>query len=224
MRIKRIISNLNLYLYGYLKSLKSEKQTLPRQPIDFVITWVDGSDEEWLKAKTMYTDNMNEKDQRENSSVRFRDWSIFKYWFRAVEQYAPWVRKVYFVTWGHVPAWLDTSCEKLVIVKHTDFIPKEYLPTFNSLTIEANLFRIKGLSENFVYFNDDIFLNKAVTPDLFFINNKPVACAVAYPLIMRECAVHEHALFNAYSLANNLFNIRKTIKQVPENGFRINMG
>ncbi|MBQ6357217.1 MAG: capsule biosynthesis protein CapK, partial [Solobacterium sp.] len=38
---------------------------------------------------------------------RFKDWGLFKYWFRGVEKFAPWVNKIYFITWGHVPTWLD---------------------------------------------------------------------------------------------------------------------
>ena len=122
--------------------------------IDFVITWVDGNDPEWIREKEKYSQN-NAGDNRE---IRFRDWGILKYWFRSIEKFAPWVNKIYFITWGHLPAWLNTNNPKLIIVKHEDYIPSKYLPTFNSHTIEWNIHRIKGLSDNFVYFNDDTFL------------------------------------------------------------------
>ena len=85
---------------------------------------------------------------------RYRDWEILKYLFRSIENFAPWVNNVYFVTCGHLPAWLNTECPKLQIVSHKDFIPEKYLPTFNSHSIEWNFHRIKNLSEHFVYFND----------------------------------------------------------------------
>lgn len=138
--------------------------------IDFVITWVDGSDPKWVEEKNKYSDV---KVTAANSEVRFRDWDNLQFWFRAVEKYAPWVNKIHFVTWGHVPEWLDTSNEKINIVKHEDFIPAEYLPTFSSHAIELNLHRIKGLAEQFVYFNDDIFLNAPTKPEDFFVNGMP---------------------------------------------------
>ena len=80
--------------------------------------WVDGSDPAWLDEKKKYTPT-EEADDRDE---RYRDWNLLKYWFRGVEKYAPWVRKIHFVTWGHVPSWLDTDNDKLHIVKHEDFI------------------------------------------------------------------------------------------------------
>ncbi len=140
------------------------------KPIDFVMIWVDGNDPEWQKEKAKYDGSVV---TTANSEVRYRDWDNLQYWFRAVEKYAPWVNKIHFVTWGHIPAWLDTSNPKLNIVKHSDFIPAEYLPTFSSHTIELNLHRIEGLAEQFVYFNDDTFINAPVKPEDFFKDGLP---------------------------------------------------
>ena len=136
--------------------------------IDFVITWVDGSDPKWLTDRAKYV----LEDERIDES-RYRDWGFLRYWFRAVEANAPWVRKIHFVTYGHIPEWLDVSNSKLHIVKHEDFIDKKYLPTFNSCAIEMNLHKIPGLAEQFVYFNDDMFLNKPVKPEFFFKDGLP---------------------------------------------------
>ena len=136
--------------------------------IDFVITWVDGNDPAWRSERKQFADASGL-----SSDARFRDWNLLRYWFRAVEKYAPWVRKIHFVTWGHLPAWLDTGNPKLHIVKHADFIPSEYLPTFNSHTIELNLHRIEGLSERFVYFNDDVFLLRPTGKEFFFRDGLP---------------------------------------------------
>ena len=110
--------------------------------IDFVITWVDGNDSAWREEKARYSGVSG--DQKKN---RFRDWDILQYWFRGIEKFAAWVNCVYFVTWGHIPGWLNTDHPKLKIIRHEEFIPKEYLPTFNSHTIEFNLHRIQDLSE-----------------------------------------------------------------------------
>lgn len=142
--------------------------------IDFVIPWVDGSDPAWRKEKYKYM-GIEEPDA---GSERYRDTGILKYWFRAVEEYAPWVNRIHFITWGHLPAWLNTEHPKLHIVNHKDYIPEEYLPIFSSHPIELNMHRIPGLSEHFVYFNDDMLLNAPIAPDFFFKNGFP--CDFAY--------------------------------------------
>ena len=163
--------------------------------IDFVITWVDGSDEKWLAEKRAIAESYSfikkpssttnrtfaenqpsikgqpslEKPRFDSSDLRFRnDFDFLKYWFRGVEKFAPWVNQIFFVTAGHLPDWLNPDHPKLKIIHHSDFIPKEFLPTFNSHTIENNLHRIKELSENFVYFNDDFFLLRKTRPEDFF--------------------------------------------------------
>ena len=137
--------------------------------IDFVIPWVDGSDPAWIKEKCKYM-GINEPDAGDE---RYRDMGILKYWFRAVEAYAPWVNQIHFITWGHLPEWLNTEHPKLHIVNHKDYIPEQYLPTFSANPIELNLHRIPGLSEHFVYFNDDTFLNSPVNPEFFFRKGMP---------------------------------------------------
>lgn len=139
--------------------------------IDFVMIWVDGNDTEWQKEKNLYDPSYDGVD---NTAVRFRDWDNLQYWFRGVEKFAPWVNRIHFVTWGHLPAWLNTDNPKLNIVTHKDFIPQKYLPTFNSNAIELNLHRINGLEEQFVYFNDDMFITSPVRKEDFFINGKPL--------------------------------------------------
>jgi capsular polysaccharide phosphotransferase wcwK len=169
--------------------------------IDFVVTWVDGSDEEWLTEKRAFAEGHSfiekpsstskrafaenqpstknqpsivgrpslEKPRFDSSDLRFRnDFDFLKYWFRGVEKFAPWVNHIFFVTAGHLPDWLNPDHPKLKIIHHSDFIPKEFLPTFNSHTIENNLHRIAELSENFVYFNDDFYLLRKTRPEDFF--------------------------------------------------------
>ncbi len=142
--------------------------------IDFVITWVDGSDSEWRKEKAKYDPTFNP----DAGADRYRDMGFLKYWFRAVEKYAPWVNKVHFITWGHLPEWLNTEYEKLNIVKHEDYMLNEYLPTFSSRPLELNMCKIKNLCEHFVYFNDDMILNAPVKEEFFF--QKGLPCDFAY--------------------------------------------
>ena len=135
--------------------------------IDFVVLWVDGTDTEWKKQKNYWQNN---KIELHPDDVRYRDWGLFKYWFRCVEQNAPWVRKVHLVTNGQCPKWLNLNNSKLQLDIHGSFMNKISVPTFSSHPIELQLHKIKDLAEHFVYFNDDMFLINPVQPDFFFKN------------------------------------------------------
>lgn len=178
--------------------------------IDFVVTWVDGNDAEWLAERAQY---MPTEINTGNAENRFRDWGLMKYWFRGIEKYAPWVNNVYFVTWGHYPDWLNLKHPKLKLVKHTDYIPQEYLPTYNTNVIELNVHRIKELSERFVLFNDDTFLIDAVNPDDFFIDNLP--CEVARMNAVNSSDprnVFPHMLLNNIAIINKHFRKRTVLR------------
>ena len=178
------------------------------EKIDFVLPWVDGSDSEWLSQKRYYEaleHNVSYSDVDANGDCRYRDNGLLKYWFRAVEQYAPWVNKIFFVTCGQKPSWLDDSNPKLRLVKHTDYIPAAYLPTFKSETIELNLYRIPDLSEQFVLFNDDVFILKSLTSDFFFKKGQPVIpCDLGIPKWIGCSNISRVALNNSGILKLNL--------------------
>ena len=181
--------------------------------IDFVITWVDGGDPEWQKAYRQYCT----PDGSENTSpIRYRDWDTLRHWFRAVEEYAPWVRKIHFITWGHLPEWLDTSHPKLNIVRHEDYIPAEYLPTFASRPIELNMHRIEGLAERFVYFNDDMMLGRAVSPERFFKDGVP--CDMARLSLISHCSI-SHAVLNMSEMINRRYKLWEVMKAHPSKWF-----
>ncbi len=188
------------------------------QDIDFVVTWVDGADESWLREKALYSPESEADDRPE----RYRDWELMKYWFRGVEKFAPWVRMVHFVTWGHLPKWLNTNNPKLNIVNHRDFIPSEYLPTYNSHAIELNMHRVEGLSENFVYFNDDMFLIKNVSPKDFFIDGKPCDMLAFQPVVANpQNPVMSHLFLNNSLVLAKHFNKRENVRKHPENYFKL---
>lgn len=141
-----------------------------KEPIDFVVTWLDSSDTIWQKK---YAEYKGEGDNADKSESRYREWDLFKYWFRAVETFAPWVNKVFLITNGTFPDWINVNHPKLVLVKHSDYIPKRFLPTFNSCTIELHMSKIPGLSEHFVYFNDDCYINAPISKDYYFKRGLP---------------------------------------------------
>ncbi len=190
--------------------------------IDFVITWVDGNDPAWIEEKARYTIDGDGRD------VRFRDWDLLRYWFRGVEANAPWVRKIHFVTWGHLPEWLNVNNPKLNIVKHEDFIPERFLPTFNSHTIELNLHRIEGLSDTFVYFNDDMFLIDQVPEEFFFKEGLPCDAFQMSPIYFGRDSIGWINGSNT-SVINDHFRMRDVVKKnwkkvfSPKNGIKKNI-
>ena len=186
------------------------------EKIDFVIPWVDGNDENWKREFWKYNP---EKDTDSNES-RYRDWGMLPYWFRSVEKFAPWVNRIWFVTWGHVPAWLNTDHEKLRIVRHEDYLKPEYLPTFNSHTIELNFHRIEGLAVQFVYFNDDMFLLQPVKPEDFFVKGLPRDCCIETALAQdRYENPFAHILMNDSALVNMHYQKHERIRRYPGKWF-----
>ena len=145
--------------------------------IDFVITWVDMEDPKW-KAEFAKYSGKKENEKNGVSEARFRDYGFLKYWFRGVEKFAPWVRKIHFVTSGQKPEWLDENNPKINLVNHKDYIPAEFLPTYNSVVIERYLHKIPDLAEHFVYFNDDFYIINNISTERFFKNGVPCDIAV----------------------------------------------
>ena len=152
------------------------RKKLQPMEIDFVITWVDMDDPKWKKDFAEYS-GKTENEKNSVSEARFRDYGFLKYWFRGVEKFAPWVRKIHFVTCGQKPDWLDENNPKLNLVNHEDYVPKQFLPCFNSNVLEYYLHKIPNLTEHFVYFNDDFFIINTVGKERFFKNGLP--CDIA---------------------------------------------
>ena len=147
--------------------------------IDVVIPWVDGNDPEWQKLKDEY----KEVKSADKSDSRYRDWDNLQYIFRGIEKFWPWVYRVFLITCGQKPQWLNENCEKLRLINHSDYIPKEYLPTFNSNTIELNLHRIEELGKYFIYMNDDFFFIFSLKQTDFFLHGLPCDSSLQQTLL-----------------------------------------
>ncbi|MFQ1008658.1 stealth family protein [Gilliamella apicola] len=147
-------------------------------PIDAVITWVNGDDPEWKSEKEFYSnlhlvnDSNNNTESRANEDERFRNRNELKYLLRSIEMFAPFIRKIFIVTCGQTPEWLNIDNDRIVLVNHNEiYKDKEALPVFNSSSIETQLHHIEGLSEHFIYFNDDFMLTDFCVPNDFFFAN-----------------------------------------------------
>ncbi len=135
--------------------------------IDLVYLWVDGSDPKWVEKRDACIGRPKER-SGVNCKGRYADNGELKYSLRSAELYAPWIRRIFIVTDGQTPGWLDTSNPKIRIVDHKEIMPAVCLPCFNSTVIEHHLHEIPDLAERFLYANDDMFFNRPVAPDDFF--------------------------------------------------------
>lgn len=178
--------------------------------IDFVVSWVDSSDSDWKSKMLSFLDD-TDRAKVMAGSERYTDYDIFKYWFRAVENYAPWVNKVYLITADQKPEFFSET-EKFKLVSHREFIPSEYLPTFSSSVIELYLNKISGIADHFVYFNDDMFINNPVTPSDFFTDEGlPLDMAISSTL--QPISKFDYLPFNDVLVINQFFRKKDVLKK-----------
>lgn len=187
-------------------------------PIDIVVTWVDGSDSEWLAEKEKYKNFLTNEEG--NNAARYRDWGTLKYVLRSIDKNMPWVNKIFLVTAGHSPNWL-VKHEKIILVTHQEFIPKEFLPTFSSHVIESFLHKIPNLSEQFIYFNDDTLVLKPAKETDFFLNGKPCDYASLHIHAVKKSSMIHQIATNAMSIINEHFDIDSVLKNQFEKWFTV---
>lgn len=184
--------------------------------IDFVILWVDMNDPDWRAEFSKYS-GRTVNPSNSVSKARFRENGFLKYWFRGVAKFAPWVRTIHFVTNCKTPDWLDLDNPKLRIVHHKEIIPAEYLPTFNSGVIERYIHRIPGLTEHFVYFNDDFYIINHVRKERFFRDGLP--CDIAAQDYNPSWSQWYKMLKNNIRIINRHFSKREVMARDREKWF-----
>ena len=182
-RLARRISHRDIKKYGFFEQgvAKSARALHrcplvlePDFPVDVVYTWVNHADPGWraLRARAAGTSVAAANSTGDAAGLeRFLNRDELRYSIRSVARYAPWVRNIYVVTNCAAPQWLDVTNPRVTWVDHEQIIPREALPTFNSHAIESRLQHIPGLSNYFLYFNDDFFLTRPTTASDFFFCN-----------------------------------------------------
>lgn len=135
--------------------------------VDLVFSWVDGSSPEYIAARRAQQKDvvLGEGDDHE---ARFRQIDELKYALRSVYLFAPWIRRIFIATDSPAPAWLADHPAVTIVRSEEFFSDPSVLPTHNSQAVECQLHNIEGLSEHFLYSNDDMFFGRPVSPDLFF--------------------------------------------------------
>lgn len=151
--------------------------------IDAVITWVDGNDPIHQSKIARILDEKEKKNIPGADKTRFGNVDELKYCLLSILTFAPFVRKIYVVTDNQDPKieekihpYFPNRLKDIIIVNHQEIFEdyEEYLPVFNSRSIESMVWRIKGLSDKFIYFNDDIFLLRPVQPEDWFKGEIPI--------------------------------------------------
>lgn len=150
-------------------------------PVDAVITWVDGNDKAHEEKLAKCLSQMGIHRPEAAAPTRFNQRGEINYCVKSLLCFAPWIRTIFIVTDAQTPLIIKQLSgtpyeEKIKLVDHRDIFCgfENYLPTFNSLSIESVLWRIKGLSDNFIYLNDDCALIRPVTYEDFFCDGKVV--------------------------------------------------
>lgn len=162
------------------------------EKIDAVITYVDNSDPVWLENFLKYCDS--------SDTPRYRPYGTLPLFVRGIRKFMPFVGKIFLVVSNpeQVPAELGGKVE---VVLHKSIIPEKYLPTFNSTTIEMFLHKIPGLSERYVYFNDDMFPVGKLSETDFFRGGKPVYFKMCGD---ERGTIWTRQIYNSYRLAKRV--------------------
>ena len=137
-------------------------------PIDVIITWVDGNDPVLNAKRAAYLRPEQSREKAIAAPTRYANCGEIYWCIRSVNKFMPWVRRIFLVTDGQDPH--AESRIPLEIVDHSVIFRgyEQYLPTFCTSSIEAMLWRIPGLSEHYIYLNDDFMVCRPVTPEMFF--------------------------------------------------------
>lgn len=193
-------------------------------PIDVVYTWVDGQDQKWLNSKKSHEmDAGVPMEDFVDTPGRWHNRDELRYSIRSIEMFAPFVRNIYIVTDGQCPNWLDQTNPRIRVVDHKEIFLKDAdLPTFNSHSIECNLHHIEGLSEHFIYLNDDMLLGRLCHETDFFEANgiakiHPEPLYIVPELIVPEDAEYIHAGKNVVELFQDRLDIspKNTMRHIP---------
>ncbi|MCT9001285.1 stealth family protein [Microbacterium memoriense] len=148
--------------------------------IDMVFSWVDGSSSAFQRQRAAQLEEYVVGDG-DDGPARYRHVDELRYALRSVHMHAPWVRRIFIATDSPRPAWLAEHPQVTIVRSEEFFADPGVLPTHNSHAVEAQLHRIDGLAEHFLYSNDDMFFGRAVSPEMFFTAgglSKFVECAV----------------------------------------------
>jgi hypothetical protein len=200
-----------------LKKMTSKAIQHITNPIDAVITWVDGDCPEFKRKMESYLGGENRRKIPGAHQTRFASNNEIKYCLLSILRFAPFVRNIYIVTdgqnppiWEEVKTYFPERLSSIKIVDHTEIFRgyEEFLPVFNSTAIESMIWRIEGISDNFVYFNDDVILIRDIWPEDWVIDGRPIIRGKwKFPPYRKLFTDSLKVFFNRQVLGNKTFHL-----------------
>lgn len=199
-----------------------KEEALKDIEVDLVVTWVDGRDTARNELRAHY--KQLELGQKASSAPSFSNARFvnnnelyFMVW--SAKKFAPWLRTIWILASGNQrPDWLDSSDDRVKVVYDSDIfdLPDQHLPTFNSHALECHLHKIPGLSEYFIYANDDMFFGDYV-PKSEFITPDGKVRSYYMPLLNTERGPHrdDDDHLNAWRNNNRLLDTVKVQNPRP---------
>jgi len=204
------------YIHGYYGG-ELEPEWYWAKNISIVYTWVDGSDINFLDQKAKYDHGYKTNDNR------YRSMDELRYSLRSLKKYMPWHEgMIYIVTNNQIPSWINVTHPQIKIIDHQQIIPEHIRPTYNSNTIELFLDKIPGLTEQFIYFNDDVFINNFIHPAFFFtsINYYPKVYKNYNLLNVSESEIDDYIKHNTNMFKTTNYNTLKYIQEYFDQNFQ----
>ncbi|EHL29331.1 Stealth CR1 domain-containing protein [Legionella drancourtii] len=149
--------------------------------IDAVISWVDGYDPAYQQKLRAFCAQQGIEPHTAVEPTRIHQRNEIHYCLHALRRFAPWIRTIYIITNQQIPPTVTALQgtefgNKIKIIDQNELLLKfdTRSPVFNSLSVEWLIWHIKGLSNRFLYLNDDFFIIRDVTPADFFRNDRIV--------------------------------------------------
>lgn len=218
----------------------SELQVCTDEGVDIVYTYATDSDETWATERSHWWTSLGFFDKSSFDTAdavakaRARGPLVeilFRMSLRSVALHSQWVRSIFVVT-DSPPPWLISGASggvKVTVVPTAAIMPAEHLPTFNSHAVEANLHKISGLSECYIYMNADYFFGRSsslsdfvdVTKGQYKVMLEIDRVSAAASQLTRPPAAHDAAFRNAnvlldeWAITNGKASERHFIPHAP---------
>lgn len=196
----QLVETIGVPIAGVLgKIFDPRRKPATKSPfdIDAVYLWVDNTDPTWLRRKAKF--EKSKVSPGSNATSRFRQFGELQTSIRMLAKNAPFIRKVFIVTDYQKPdlSKLRNLPFEVEVVFHDAFIDEKFLPTYSSRALAANLHRIPGLAERFLYLNDDTFVAAPARPETWFTETGVRLRYSSTPMPSRSKLVAAEAVYNA---------------------------
>lgn len=152
----------------------------PENPVDAVVTWVDGEDPAHRAKLNAYLESIGHRPRIAHPN-RYRETGEFAYCIASLLRFAPWIRRIHIVADNQQPGFMPLLQtlglgERVSLVDHRELFHgyEQVLPTFNIRSIKSMFWNIPDLAERFLFLNDDFMLLREIEPEHFFRGDRVV--------------------------------------------------